>query len=177
MPKWVSKPRSAISSANNLLVTAHNLGWFQNPIPSTAQTAITALGAGFAAANVGAELLDGDLEGALWDVGNGVVSLASGAKLLGLHDNGVQGLYTAGAMLNTALAIKQFRSGQTVEGYLRIGNVTGLALSVGGGLLGGSVGSALCDAGLSLRGVVGLTSLVRDLTDERGFLNRPDRFS
>ena len=177
VPRWISKPRSALSNANNLLQAADNFRWMQNPIPSTAQTAISVLGAGFAAANVGAELLDGDFKGALWDIGNGAVSLTIGAKLLGMPANGVLGMFAAGAALNTALAIEQFREGDIVEGYLRSGNVTGQALTVAGGLVGGSVGATLGTVGMAVRGVVGLTSMVRDLTDEEGFLNRPDRYS
>jgi hypothetical protein len=122
-------------------------------------------------------LVDGDFKGALWDIGNGAVSLTIGAKLLGLPANGVLGMFAAGAALNTALAIEQFREGEMVEGYLRSGNVTGLALTVAGGLVGGSLGATLGTAGMALRGVVGLTGMVRDLTDEKGFLNRPDRYS
>lgn len=177
VPRWISKPRSAISNTNNLLQSAQYLGWMRNPIPTTAQTAISALGAGFAAVNVGAELLDGDFKGALWDVGNSVVSLSTGARLLGLPDKGVQGMFAAGVVLNTALAIEQFKEGETIEGCLRMGSVTGLSLTVAQGLVGGSTGAALGVAGMALRGVVGLTSLVRDLTDRNGFLHRPDRFS
>jgi hypothetical protein len=177
VPRWISKPRSALSNANNLLLSADNLGWMQNPIPSTGQTAISALGAGFAVVNVGAELLDGDLKGALWDVGNSAVSLTIGAKLLGLSANGVLGMFAAGTALNAALAMEQFREGDNVEGSLRMGSVTGMALTVAGGLVGGSVGSTLGTAGMALRGVVGLTSLARDLTDDKGFLYMPDRFS
>lgn len=177
VPRWISKPRSAISSTNNLLEAADHFGWIQNPLSSTAQTAISALGAGFAVANVGAELLDGDFKGALWDIGNGAVSLSIGAKLLGLPGKGVLGMFAAGAALNTALAVEQFRQGETLEGCLRSGTVTGMAMTVAGGLMGGSVGATLSNAGMALRGLVGLSSLARDLVDEEGFLNRPDRYS
>jgi hypothetical protein len=177
VPRWISKPRSAISSADNLLQAADNFGWTQNPIPASAQTAISALGAGFAAVNVGAELLDGDFKGALWDIGNGAVSLTIGAKLLGLPANGVLGMFAAGAALNSVLAVEQFRKGEVVEGCLRSGSVTGISLTVAGGLVGGSLGATLGSAGMALRGAIGLASLVHDLTDDKGFLNRPDRFS
>lgn len=177
VPKWISKPRSALSNTNNLLQSANNFGWMENPIPSTAQTAISALGAGFAVANVGAELLDGDFKGALWDVGNSTVSLTIGAKLLGMPTNGVLGMFAAGAALNAYLATEQFREGDFQEACLRCGNVTGMALTVAGGLVGGSVGATLGTTGMAVRGVVGLTGMVRDLVDEKGFLNRPDRFS
>lgn len=177
VPRWISKPRSAISSANNLLVSAQDLGWFQNPIPPTAQTTISALGAGFAVANIGAELYDGDFKGALWDVGNSVVSLTVGARMLGLSPAGGHLLFAGGALLNAKLAAEQLRNGEKVEGLLRLGNVAGLALSVAGGVVGGPAGAALGTAGLATRGVVGLAGLAHDLTDKEGFFNRPDRFS
>ena len=177
VPRWISKPRSAISSANNLLISAQDLGWFQNPIPQPAQTTISALGAGFAVANIGAELLDGDLKGALWDVGNGVVSLTVGARLLGLSPTGGHLLFAGGALLNAKLAVEQLQNGEKVEGWLRMGNVAGLALSVAGGAVGGPSGALLGTAGLATRGVIGLAGLAHDLTDKKGFFNRPDRFS
>lgn len=148
-----------------------------NPVPSNAQTAISVLGAGFAVANVGAELLDGDFKGALWDVGNSAVSLSIGAKFLGVPPKGIVGMFAAGAALNAVLAAEQFRKGEIAEAYLRSGNVTGMALTVAGGLVGGSVGGTLATAGMAVRGVVGLTGLAKDLVDDKGFLNRPDRFS
>ena len=69
-----------------------------------AQTTISALGAGFAVANIGAELYDGDFKGALWDVGNSVVSLTVGARMLGLSPVGGHLLFAGGALLNAKLA-------------------------------------------------------------------------
>jgi hypothetical protein len=142
-----------------------------------AQNTISALGAGFAVANIGAELYDGDLKGALWDVGNSVVSLTVGARMLGLSPEGGHLLFAGGALLNAKLAAEQFHNGEKVEGWLRLGNVAGLALSVAGGVVGGASGAALGTAGLATRGVVGLASLAHDLTDKKGFFHRPDRFS
>ena len=138
---------------------------------------MTGLGAGFAALNVGAELIDGDYEGALWDTGNSIASLAGGARLCGLSQTGVDAMFGVGVLLNSALAIKQFRQGDTTDACLRLGSVAGLALSLSGSIVGGSLGTTLGHCGVALRGVVGIAGMVYDLTDRDGYLNRPDRFN
>lgn len=177
VPRWVSKPRSAISSANKLLNVAERFELLNNPIPGGAQKAVSLLGAGFVLANTGAELLDGDLGGALDDIGNGAVSLAGGARALGLAGAGVGSVYLAGALLNTRMALKEFRSGEKSDAYLRLGAATGMGLSAVSGLVGGPVGSVAGPLGSAVVGTVGLLNIVRDLVEDDKFYTRPDRFA
>lgn len=175
VPKGLSKPRSVLSSADKLFKAADGFGLMDNPLPSPLRTTVSALGAGFAAANVGAELLDGDWKGAIVDVADGAVSLTGGAKLLGMPQIGLGGMYAAGAALNTAVAFQEIKKGDPVDGYLRIGDAVGMSLVAIDALAPTAIGPAAGPLGLAILGSVGLISVARDVANEE-FLKKPDRF-
>lgn len=143
VPSWISQPRSAVSNANRLLKAAEGLGLMTNPMPDGVQDTVSILGAGFAAFNVGAELYDGDWVGALEDTASGSVSLLGGVKLLTDSAPVVDGVAWAGAALNGAFAVRDFRQGKTVEGALKVATATGLGLGTMGSPVAQSVGLAI----------------------------------
>lgn len=155
VPAWLSAPRSAVSNVNRLLKAAEGLGALENPIPDGVQDTVSALGAGFAAFNIGAELYEQDWMGALEDTANGSVSLLGGVKLFTDHQVPLDGLSLGGAALNTAFAARDFADGRHLEGSLKVANSAGLTLTA----LGGGVAESV---GLALLGVSGLVDLAHD---------------
>ena len=158
----LSKPRSVLSSADKLLNAAEGFEIMNNPLPSPLRTTVSALGAGFAVANVGAEILDRDWKGAVVDLADGAVSLTGGAKLLNMPRLGVGGMYAAGAALNTVVAIGEIKNGERTDGYLRIGDAVGMSL-VALDALAPTACSAAGPLGLAILGSIGLVGVVRDL--------------
>ena len=135
-----------VSNTNRLLKAAEGFGLIDNPLPGGVQDTVSALGAGFAAFNIGAELYDKDWLGALEDTANGSVSLLGGVKLVTSSGPVLDGVALTGAALNGAFAARDFSQGKHVDGALKVANAAGLALGTLGSPVAQSVGLAVLGA-------------------------------
>lgn len=143
VPGLLSRPRSGVSAINRLFKAAQERGIRNNPFPESFQKKVSAVGGAFAAVNVGAELLSGDLVGALEDTAGGAVSLVGGAKLLGVSEAALRRLNVAGAVLNGGFALRDLVNGDYLDAGLKAGTAGGLLLVAAGGALTGPLGLAL----------------------------------
>ena len=143
IPDVVSKPRSGLSAVNRLLRAADGFGWIENPVSKGYMSGVSAVGAGFATANVLGELVDGDFRGAFEDAASGASSLIGGASLLGASQGALQALSLAGVTANAALAVNSFEEGDRLEAAVRASTAAGLAFRAVGGETAKSIGLAI----------------------------------
>jgi hypothetical protein len=161
IPSPLSRPRSGVSALNRLFKAAEQRGIRNNPFPQSFQNKVSALGAGFAAVNIGAEILEGDIVGALEDTGSGAVSLVGGAKLLKGSTVLLRRLNVAGAVLNGGLAVRDIANGDYLDAGLKAGTAGGLVLAAIGGTVTGPLG-------LAILGGIGLFELGRFIFSSGG---------
>lgn len=142
------------SSVNRLMNAAEGLGLGENPLPDGTQDTVSALGAGFAAFNIGAKVYNRDWVGGLEGTASGSVSLVGGVKLLTDAEPISDGASLIGAALNSGLALRDVRSKKYLDASLKAATALGLSMTALGG---GEVASV----GLAVLGVSGLADFTR----------------
>ena len=153
VPDMISKPRSGLSAVNRILRASDGFGLFNNPVSKDYMTAVSALGAGFAAVNVAGELVDGDFKGALEDAASGATSLIGGASLLGASQGALTALSLAGVTMNLAFAMNKFEEGDPLDATVKASTAVGLAFRAIGGQTANSIG-------LAILGVTGIATTI-----------------
>ena len=154
VPRELSDPRSMASSVNRLMNAAEGLGLAENPLPDATQDTVSALGAGFAAFNVGAKLYSKDWLGSLESTAGSSVSLVGGVKLLTEQESLSDSASLIGAALNGGLAIRDVRTKKYLDASLKAATAIGLSMTALG------VGEA-ASVGLAVLGVSGLCDFTR----------------